>query len=66
MKTLVIEWQRLLDEQKQTCPRCGSTEQEVEKAVRELDRLLKQSDIEVNLTKSHRPYELQKRCAAVQ
>lgn len=35
-KTLVIEWQRLLDENKQTCPRCGSTEQEVEKAVKEL------------------------------
>ncbi len=51
MKTLVIEWQRLLDEQKQTCPRCGSTEQEVEKAVRELNRLLATSDITVNLIK---------------
>jgi small redox-active disulfide protein 2 len=51
VKRLIIEWQRLLDEQKQTCPRCGSTEQEVEKAVQELNRLLKQSDIVVNLTK---------------
>ncbi len=51
MNTLVIEWQRLLDEQKETCPRCGSTEQEVEKAVRELDRLLTTSDITVNLIK---------------
>ena len=51
MKTIVIEWQRLLDEQKQTCPRCGSTEEEVEKAVQELNRLLKQSEIVVNLLK---------------
>ncbi len=51
MNTLVIEWQRLLDERKETCPRCGSTEQEVEKAVRELDRLLTTSDITVNLIK---------------
>ncbi len=51
MNTLVIEWQRLLDEQKETCPRCGSTEQEVEKAVRELNRLLAVSDVTVNLIK---------------
>ncbi len=51
MKTLDIEWQRLLDEQKQTCPRCGSTELEVDKAVSELNRLLNQSEIVVNLVK---------------
>ena len=51
MKTLVIEWQRLLDEQKETCPRCGSTEQEVEKAVKELNQTLAPSDIAVNLVK---------------
>ena len=51
MKKLVIEWQRLLDEQKQTCPRCGSTEQEAEKAVQELNQLLNQSEIVVNLVK---------------
>ncbi len=51
MKTLDIEWQRLLDEQEETCPRCGSTEQEVEKAVRELTQLLAASDITVSLTK---------------
>ena len=39
MKTLVVEWQRLLDEQKQTCPRCGSTEQEVDKAAEEVGKL---------------------------
>jgi DNA repair exonuclease SbcCD ATPase subunit len=51
MKKLVIEWQRMLDEQKQTCPRCGSTEQEAEKAVQELNQLLNQSEIAVNLVK---------------
>jgi hypothetical protein len=51
MKTLVVEWQRLLDEQKQTCPRCGSTEQEVEKAVKDLNQMLAPSCIAVNLVK---------------
>jgi hypothetical protein len=51
MKTLLIEWQRLLDEQKQTCPRCGTTEQEVEQAVQELSRMLEPSSIEINLVK---------------
>ena len=51
MKKLVIEWQRMLDEQKQTCPRCGSTEQEAEKAAQELNQLLNQSEIVVNLVK---------------
>lgn len=51
MKKLVIEWQRLLDEKEQTCPRCGSTEQEVEKAVEDLSRLLASSDIVVSLIK---------------
>ncbi len=51
MKKLVVEWQRLLDEQMQTCPRCGSTEQEVEKAVQELNRLLSQSGVVASLVK---------------
>ena len=51
MKKLVIEWRRMLDEQKQTCPRCGSTEQEAEKAVQELNQLLNQSEIAVSLIK---------------
>lgn len=51
MKTLDIEWQRLLDEQKQTCPRCGSTEQEVEKAAGELRQLLAFADIAVSVKK---------------
>ena len=51
MKTLVIEWQRLLDENEKTCPRCGSTEQEVEKAAETLNRELKPFEIRVTLTK---------------
>lgn len=51
MRTIVIEWQRLLDEQKRTCPRCSSTEQEVEKAVEELGHILATSGIAVTLTK---------------
>jgi len=51
MKTLTIEWRRLLDEQKQTCPRCGSTEQEVDKAVQELNQVLNQSGVVASLVK---------------
>ena len=51
MKTLVLEWQRLLDEREQTCPRCGSTEQEVEKAVKELNQLLEPSGVVASLVK---------------
>ena len=51
MKTLLVEWQRLLDDQKQTCPRCSSTEQEVEKAVKELNQLLEPSGVVASLVK---------------
>ncbi len=51
MKTLSIEWQRLLDEHKKTCPRCGSTEQQVEKAAASLTRELKPFEINVSLVK---------------
>lgn len=51
MKTLIIEWQRLLDKNKKTCPRCGSTEQEIEKAVTSLNRELKPFEINISLVK---------------
>ncbi len=51
MKTLVIEWQRLLNEKKKTCPRCNSTEQEVEKAVLILKKDLASFGIDVMLRK---------------
>ena len=40
MKTIKIVWQRLVDEQGQTCPRCGATEQELHKALRFLAKSL--------------------------
>jgi hypothetical protein len=51
MKNLHIEWQRLLDDREQTCQRCGFTEQEVEKANRELEKSLKPFGISVQLVK---------------
>lgn len=51
MKTLAIEWQRLLDEHEKTCPRCGSTEQEVENAVTRLNQELEFFEINVSLVK---------------
>jgi hypothetical protein len=40
MKTIKIVWQRLVDEQGQTCPRCSATEQELHKALRFLAKSL--------------------------
>lgn len=51
MKKLSITWQRLLDNGK-TCPRCGSTEIEVEKAVALLTQSLAPLGITVVLVKS--------------
>lgn len=49
-KTLTIKWQRLLDDG-QTCPRCGSTEAEVDKAVTALRQSLALLGVEVVLEK---------------
>lgn len=46
MKTIHIEWQRLLVD-KETCPRCGATEEELSSAIKELGML----GINVRLTK---------------
>lgn len=51
MKTLVIKWQRLLDEGGQTCPRCGLTEGEVDSACQSLKQALAPLGIEVVLEK---------------
>ena len=45
MKTLSIVWQRLVDDQGQTCPRCGSTGREIEAAVATLTRMLAPLDV---------------------
>jgi len=50
MKTLKIKWQRLISDG-QTCPRCGSTEEELEKAISTLKQSLTPLDIQVVLEK---------------
>jgi hypothetical protein len=45
-KTLEIKWQRLVSEG-QTCPRCGSTEEELEKAISTLKQSLSPLGIDV-------------------
>lgn len=54
MKTLKIRWQRLLFEG-ETCPRCRSTEKELEKALFTLRRSLGPLEIEVILEKEEIP-----------
>jgi anti-sigma factor RsiW len=51
-KILVIRWQRLVDESKQTCPRCRTTEVELDEAVERLRRALAPSDGRVELEKT--------------
>jgi hypothetical protein len=51
LNMLKIKWQRLVSDG-QTCPRCGSTEEEIEKAVSVLRQSLTPLGIEVVLEKS--------------
>lgn len=50
MKTLKIRWQRLISDG-QTCPRCGSTEEELKKAISTLKQSLAPLGVEVVLEK---------------
>lgn len=50
MKTLKIMWQRLISDG-QTCPRCGSTEEELERAISILKQSLTPLDIQIVLEK---------------
>lgn len=50
-KTVTIVWQRLLSDG-ETCPRCGSTEKEIEKAVTLLKQSLNPLGVAVILEKS--------------
>jgi hypothetical protein len=47
MPILTIRWQRLLNAKGQTCPRCGGTQLEVERAVQDLKMALRPLDIQV-------------------
>jgi len=51
MKVLQIRWQRLVDEEGQTCDRCGTTETAVEHGSDKLKRSLKELEIDVVLEK---------------
>jgi len=50
LKTLNIKWQRLITKG-ETCPRCGSTEQELDKAVDKLKQALRPLGMNVILEK---------------
>lgn len=51
MKTLIIRWQRLVNQAGQTCPRCTDTGDTVELAYNKLKKSLSELDIEVVLNK---------------
>jgi hypothetical protein len=51
MRPLAVRWQRLVDEEGRTCDRCGSTEKEIEGALRHLRESLAPLGIEVTLDK---------------
>jgi len=50
MKTLTIKWQRLVDENDQTCPRCSNTGITVQTAFEKIKKALSALEIEVVLT----------------
>lgn len=51
MKTLIIRWQRLVNESGQTCTRCEETGDTVKTAFDKLKKTLAELDIEVELEK---------------
>ena len=51
MKTLIIRWQRLVNESGQTCTRCEETGNTVKTAFDKLKKTLAELDIEVELEK---------------
>lgn len=51
MKTLTIRWQRLVNKNNQTCPRCEETEDNLNSAFLKLKKALAEVNIEVELVK---------------
>jgi hypothetical protein len=51
-KTLVIRWQRLVDDKGETCDRCGNTEHAIEEAHRLLTASLKPLGMQVQVVKA--------------
>lgn len=52
MKTLTIKWQRLVDDNDQTCPRCNETGESVKTAFEKLKKALFELGIFVELTEN--------------
>ncbi len=48
---LVLRWQRLVDEEGRTCPRCGTTEMELQRTYELLKEAMRPLGIEVKLIK---------------
>lgn len=60
MKTLNIVWQRLVDDSGSTCPRCSTTQQQVERAVERLKAALAPLGVEPRLeTRAIAPQDFQ-------
>lgn len=57
MEPISIIWQRLVDEQGRTCDRCGNTEQELDKAVRFLNKTLAPGGVHFVLEKKGLPFK---------
>lgn len=49
LKKLIIQWQRLIDDKDQTCPRCSATGETVKTGVSKLKNALAELGIEVEL-----------------
>jgi hypothetical protein len=49
VKTIIIRWRRLVDEEDKTCPRCGSTGETVRSAANKLKKAMAELGIEVLL-----------------
>ena len=54
MKTLSIVWQRLVNDQGKTCPRCKGTGDAVRHAVERLDSVLKPLGVIMTMTRAMR------------
>ena len=49
MKKLIIQWQRLLNDKNQTCPRCSTTGETLQSGALKLKNALAELGIEVEL-----------------
>jgi|YNPBryantNP2012_1023418.scaffolds.fasta_scaffold23426_2 hypothetical protein len=57
MRPIAITWQRLVDENGETCPRCADTEAELDKAVRFLEKTLTPAGVRFVVEKKALPFQ---------